>query len=107
MNATLVPSSPSPRPPWDALARFLFAFTCVLVVGHLALAAALLLSGCAVFGREEPPACRPEELGKIEARFAAEAVQRCRGYATFAACPAHDELAEKYAREREEWVACR
>lgn len=102
----MIPVSAAP-PPWDweaAFARFLFRSSLVLVVGKVIVVAAILL-GCRPPAPEKP-ACSPESLTAIEARFAAEALKRCAGF-SYAECPARAELEATNAREREEWNRCR
>lgn len=54
----------------------------------------------------ERPACSVSTLASIEAAYVAEALTVCRGQ-TFESCAALPALEEKYAAQREEWIACR
>ena len=66
---------------------------------------AFVLLGCS--GAQEPPACNPQELAKLDAAFLTEATVACKleggDYDTCKALPA---LREKYARLRQEWIEC-
>jgi len=64
---------------------------------------ALLPVACA---GSERPACSPEALAALEARFVAEATAACAGH-TYDDCPALPDIRAKYKAEREEWVQCR
>ncbi len=64
---------------------------------------ALLAVACA---GSERPACSPEALAALEARYVAEASAACAGH-TYADCPALPDIRNKYKAEREEWVQCR
>jgi hypothetical protein len=54
----------------------------------------------------ERPACSPNTLAALEARYIAEAAAACAGH-TYDDCPALPEIRAKYKTEREEWVQCR
>lgn len=65
------------------------------------------LSGCArPPSRPERAACAPEQLAAIESAYVSEVIVFCAGE-TFDTCKARPALEAKYARLREEWVACR
>ena len=64
---------------------------------------ALIAVACA---GTERPACSPEALAALEARYVAEASAACTGF-TYEDCPALPEIRAKYKTEREEWVQCR
>ena len=64
---------------------------------------ALLAVACA---GSERPACSPEALAALEARYIAEAAAACVGH-TYDDCPALPDIRTKYKAERKEWVQCR
>jgi hypothetical protein len=70
---------------------------------RLTLLFALLAVACA---GTERPACSPEALVALEARYVAEAAAACAGH-TYDDCPALPDIRAKYKAEREEWVQCR
>ncbi len=76
---------------------------------------ALLLIGLAVFpacalfqAATDTGPCTPADLGKIEARFVAEAVKACssEGANSLEACKAYPAIRDKYRVERDAYVRC-
>ncbi len=76
---------------------------------------ALLLIGLAVFpacaafqSAANTGPCTPADLGKIEARFVAEAVKACsaEGAQSLETCEAYPAIRDKYRAEREAFVRC-
>lgn len=74
---------------------FVMAFATILIV---------LLSGCAK--SNEPPACAPDQLAKIEAAYSAEVLAACAGQ-TYDSCAALPAIEAKYQQQREGWIQCR
>ena len=61
-----------------------------------------LEGGC----KNEKPACSPEKLADIEARYVTEALQQCKGQ-SYDDCKALPDLRAKYQKEREQWIQCK
>ncbi len=79
---------------------------CMLWIWGLLLAL-LALTSCAALRDAAAQPCPPHELASIDARYAHEAISTCRQEgATADTCKALPAIREKYARERQAWVAC-
>lgn len=75
-------------------------------MNRITLAIALAVAAC---GGSSGPCAPDADLAVIEARYHAELLEHCGGYAPLARaedCPAFAEVTDRARRARERWAAC-
>lgn len=66
------------------------------------------LSGCGVFAADSPgDRCSAEALAELESEYVLTVLVVCRAHETPEACPQYPQIRDRFAAQREEWIACR